>query len=72
MATVKFEFEISDIVIIYPHKTVGAVEAAMKDGDGIKYRVVHWVDGVRHSDWMNAWEIFLLEEEKEARSCEES
>lgn len=56
------EYAIGDSVVIRAIESRGFVDALMRDGAGVQYRVVYWHADERKSVWMYAREIGRADE----------
>jgi hypothetical protein len=58
---VKFEYSTRERVKVIGIDTVGFIEAMLiNHSGGLEYRVVYWLDGERHEEWMYGTEIELV------------
>lgn len=65
MTTIEFEFSLGQRVKITEVETKGRIDSLSVDNRGPMYRVVYWLDGDRHTEWLYPWELAYLDKEPE-------
>jgi hypothetical protein len=57
LLSVTFTYRPADTVHLIGLNIPGTVTGCLVDSDGLQYRVVWWWDGLRHCEWLQAYEL---------------
>lgn len=56
---VRFSASLGDKVRLIDIDAVGRIDAVLYDGKQ-QYKIIYWLDGERHAEWVYAWEFKVI------------
>jgi len=57
MKTVKFKYDLKQMVFIKEISRPGIVDALLVDCLGEQYKISYWHEGARRGEWLYDWEL---------------